>query len=160
VVLERREGFLLGMGGGAGLRRTRGPLFWVVDEKVAGWAGRLGRERVDALDAVRLRSSSASRPPSKFELWVACVGNAGTMSFRAGGSCDDTGPSSRERDVEGVMLVSLKSTVRALCVPLAGGGSGLPLLLTFFTSTQSGSGLGVKGLRGRFALGNWWSDGG
>lgn len=151
--LERREGFLLGMGGGAGLRRTCGPLFWVLKE-VAGCAGLLGRERVDALDAVRLRSSSASRPPSKFDLWVACVGNAGTMSFRAGGSCDDAGPSNRERDAEAEMFASLKSTVRALCVPLAGGGSGLPLPLTFFTSTQSGSGLGVKGLLGRFALGN------
>lgn len=45
----------------------------------------------------------------------------------------------------------LKSTVCALAVPRAGGGSGLPPMR--FTSTQSGSGEGVNGLLGLFGLG-------
>jgi hypothetical protein len=54
----------------------------------------------------------------------------------------------------------LKSMVRALCEPRAGGGSGLLRMLPMrWTSTQSGSGLGVKGLLGRCAFGMWPSDG-
>lgn len=48
----------------------------------------------------------------------------------------------------------LKSTVRALAVPLVGGGSGFPAPV-LFTSTQSGSGEGVNGLLGRLGLGKW-----
>jgi hypothetical protein len=112
----------------------------------------MGRERVDALEALRLRSSSASRLPSKFAVWVACVGNAGTMSFLAMVFCE---PPGCEFVAE---LGLLKSTVRALWEPRVGGGSGLPAIR--FTSTQSGSGLGVKGLLGRFGLGMWPSEGG
>lgn len=39
-----------------------------------------------------------------------------------------------------------------------GGGSGL--LPSLLISTQSGSGLGVKGLLGRFGLGMWSFEGG
>jgi hypothetical protein len=53
----------------------------------------------------------------------------------------------------------LKSIVRALAVPLAGGGSGLEPGIRL-TSTQSGSGLGVKGLLGRLGLGKWSGAGG
>lgn len=54
----------------------------------------------------------------------------------------------------------MKSTVRALCEPRAGGGSGLRLLGICRTSIQSGSGLGVNGLLGRFGFGKWLLDGG
>lgn len=60
--------------------------------------------------------------------------------------------------VADVVLVPLKSTVRALAVPRAGGGSGLlPMRLT---STQSGSGEGVNGLLGRLGFGKWSLAGG
>jgi len=52
------------------------------------------------------------------------------------------------------------STVRDLCEPRAGGGSGLRLLGRCLTSTHSGSGLGVNGLLGRFGFGEWLLDGG
>ena len=52
------------------------------------------------------------------------------------------------------------STVRDLCEPRAGGGSGLRLLGRCLTSTHSGSGLGVNGLLGRFGFGKWLLDGG
>jgi hypothetical protein len=80
--LERRAGFLVGIGGGAGLRRTWGPV-----RIVGGLLGRVGRERVEAVEALRRRSSSASRLPSKFAVWAAWVGKAGTMSFLADGFC-------------------------------------------------------------------------
>lgn len=54
-------------------------------------------------------------------------------------------------------VAPLKSMVWAREVPLGGGGSGLGIR---FTSTQSGSGLGVKGLLGLLGLGKWLSDGG
>lgn len=57
-------------------------------------------------------------------------------------------------------LGALKSTVRARCEPRAGGGSGLLFPPVRLTSTQSGSGLGVKGLLGRLGLGKWPSEGG
>jgi hypothetical protein len=75
---------LVGMGGGAGLRRTCGPPAPLCCWAEVKWPGRVGRERVDALDADRLRSFSASRLPSKPGGCVACVGKAGTMSFLAG----------------------------------------------------------------------------
>ncbi len=53
-----------------------------------------------------------------------------------------------------------KSTVRDLCEPRAGGGSGLRPLGICLTSTHSGSGLGVNGLLGRFGFGKWLLDGG
>jgi len=119
----------------------------------------VGSERVDALDALRLRSSRASRLPSKFGVCVACVGKAGTMSFLAGPPCCRFVV---ELFVElGMSLLLLKSMVRALCEPRAGGGSGLLRLLPMrCTSTQSGSGLGVKGLLGRCGFGMCPSDGG
>lgn len=59
------------------------------------------------------------------------------------------------------MLAPLKSTVRARCEPRAGGGSGRPAFARICgTLTQSGSGLGVKGLLGRLGLGMWPSEGG
>jgi hypothetical protein len=42
---------------------------------------------VEAVEGERPRSFRASRLPSKFAGWVACVGKAGTMSFRAEGFC-------------------------------------------------------------------------
>jgi hypothetical protein len=80
------------------------------------------------------------------------------MSFLVG-LCCVVAPPCCVLDVEGVLDVavlgaSLKSIVRALCEPRAGGGSGLVrLLLMRWTSTHSGSGLGVKGLLGRCGLG-------
>lgn len=155
LFFDSSEGFLVGIGGGAGLRRTCGPVRW--DGGGGGWyeelvTGRVGRERVDAAEGVRRRSLSASRLPSNWAVCVACVGNAGTMSFLALGfggvfCCRLVG-----------VEVPLKSTVRALCEPRAGGGSGRPPMRC--TSTQSGSGLGVKGLLGRFWLGMWPSEGG
>lgn len=79
IALERREGFLLGIGGGAGLRRTcccccccwGGGVG--LEGKDVIWSGkglRLGRERVDAVDEGRLRSLRASRDPSKEGFWV------------------------------------------------------------------------------------------
>lgn len=66
LFFDSSEGFLVGIGGGAGLRRTCGPVLcaggcggW--DEK---FAGRVGSERVDAAEGLRRRSSSASRLPS------------------------------------------------------------------------------------------------
>lgn len=57
-----------------------------------------------------------------------------------------------ELDAEGLAWFGLlKSTVRARWEPRAGGGSGL--LPSLLISTQSGSGLGVKGLLGRFGFG-------
>lgn len=51
-------------------------------------------------------------------------------------------------------LVPLKLEGFVRWDPLAGGGSGFPLLmLSLLTSTQSGSGLGVKGLLGRAGFG-------
>jgi hypothetical protein len=85
LFLESSAGFLVGMGGGAGLRRTWGPPVPLCCWGEVKWPGRVGRERVDALDADRLRSFSASRLPSKPGGCVACVGKAGTMSFLAGG---------------------------------------------------------------------------
>jgi hypothetical protein len=102
---------------------------------------------VDALEAERLRSFRASRLPSKPGAWVAWVGKAGTMSFRAG-----------RLGVWWRLVVELfdvlglaKSTVLARWEPRVGGGSGRPPMR--WTSTQSGSGLGVKGLLGRLGLG-------
>lgn len=61
---------------------------------------------------------------------------------------------------EAVFVPLLESVMRARCEPRAGGGSGLPpLRLSFLTSTQSGSGLGVKGLLGRLGLGICPSEG-
>jgi len=58
-------------------------------------------------------------------------------------------------------MLSLKSTVCALDVPRAGGGSGLPVgVPILLISTQSGSGLGVKGLLGLFGFGKWSFEGG
>jgi hypothetical protein len=68
--------------------------------------GRVGRERVEADEALRCRSSRASRLPSKLEGWEACVGKAGTMSFLVGGCCEAL---CCELDVRGLA----KSTVRA-----------------------------------------------
>jgi hypothetical protein len=149
--LERRAGFLLGIGGGAGLRRTWGTVRIVA----GGLLDRMGRERVEAVEPLRRRSSSASRLPSKFAVWAAWVGKAGTMSFLADGFCELLWCA---LDAEIDELGWLKSTVRARCEPRAGGGSGRPPIR--FTSTQSGSGLGVKGLLGRFGLGMWPSEGG
>lgn len=56
-----------------------------------------------------------------------------------------------ELDGEVVVAGLLKSTVRARWEPRVGGGSGL--LPSLLISTQSGSGLGVKGLLGFFRLG-------
>jgi hypothetical protein len=80
---DSNEGFLVGMGGGAALRRTCGPFLGAGCGVVllGGGSGRVGRERVDALDGARPRSFNASRLPSKFEVWVVCVGKGGTMSF-------------------------------------------------------------------------------
>lgn len=73
----------------------------------------------------------------------------GTMSFLALGFC---GAVCCKLVVELLVVeMPLKSTVRARCEPRAGGGSGRPPMRC--TSTQSGSGLGVKGLLGRFGLG-------
>jgi hypothetical protein len=159
---------LVGIGGGAGLRRTCGPFLDAGCEVLllaGGGSGRVGRDRVDALDGARPRSVSASRLPSKFAVWAECVGNGGTIIFLAGGFCDAAGkPCCKlvvELAIELGVLAPLKSTVRARCEPRAGGGSGLPLLLdNRLTSTQSGSGLGVKGLLGRLGLGMCPSDGG
>lgn len=63
-----------------------------------------------------------------------------------------------ELDAELGLFEGLKSTVRARCEPRAGGGSGL--LPSLLISTQSGSGLGVKGLLGRLGFGKWSFDGG
>lgn len=64
-----------------------------------------------------------------------------------------------ELDAEGLAWFGLlKSTVRARWEPRAGGGSGL--LPSLLISTQSGSGLGVKGLLGRFGFGMYSLDGG
>lgn len=73
-VLERSEGFLFGIGGGAGLRRTCGCGLLFVgmvgparDDVTGGRArlGRMGRERVEALEALRRRSLMGSRAPSR-----------------------------------------------------------------------------------------------
>jgi hypothetical protein len=73
LALLNNEGFLLGIGGGAGLRRTCG---WGLlftgtagpgSEDVTGGRlrfGRMGSERVDAFDALRRRSVIGSRAPS------------------------------------------------------------------------------------------------
>lgn len=107
-------------------------------------------------EVVRLRSLMGSRLPSVFRICDAWSGWRGTLSFRAIGFRGAFGPPCCklvvELDFEPDVLAPLKSTVRALCEPLAGGGSGLPLPI-FLTSTQSGSGLGVNGLLGRFGLG-------
>lgn len=70
-VLVRREAFLFGMGGGAGLRRTCGLLFigMAGPGRVDVTGGRLrfgniGSERVDALEVLRRRSLTGSRAPS------------------------------------------------------------------------------------------------
>jgi hypothetical protein len=74
---------------------------------------------------------------------VAWPGYNGAIILRAAGFC-----------VGGKLVEGLsKSTVRALCEPRAGGGSGLRLLGMCLTSIQSGSGLGVNGLLGRFGFG-------
>lgn len=63
--------------------------------------------------------------------------------------------------LEAVFVPLFESNTRARCEPLVGGGSGLPpLRLSFLTSTQSGSGLGVNGLLGRLGLGMCPSEGG
>lgn len=65
-----------------------------------------------------------------------------------------------ELDIDaGKLVIVLASTLRPL-EPRAGGGSGLPLLGKFLTCTQSGSGLGVKGLLGFLGFGKWSLDGG
>lgn len=99
---------------------------------------------------VRRRSVVPSRGVEVEGLDVLLKG--GTMSFRA----IEAGGRELRLVVELARLLGmlvptpLKSTVLARDVPLAGGGSGLPIRLT---STQSGSGDGVKGLPGRFGLG-------
>jgi hypothetical protein len=106
---------------------------------------------VDVVDTLLLRSFSESRGPSELRIWDAWPGYKGAIILRAIGFCC------------GKLLVSLcpsKSTVRARCEPRAGGGSGLRVLGMCLTSTHSGSGLGVKGLLGRFGLGKWPLDGG
>lgn len=62
-VLLRSDAFLVGMGGGAALRRTCGLLFIGMagpgrDDVIGGRLrfGKMGRERVDALEALRRRS--------------------------------------------------------------------------------------------------------
>lgn len=72
-VFESSEGFLLGIGGGAGLRKTCG--CGLLSSGIAGLPGveaaggrlrfgRMGRERVEALEALRRRSLMGSRAPS------------------------------------------------------------------------------------------------
>lgn len=92
-----------------------------------------------------MRESFAPSEPSICDAWL---GYSGAIILRAIGPC--------VRDGFG----SLKSTVRDLCKPRVGGGSGLRLLCRCLTSTHSGSGLGVKGLLGRLGLGKWSLDGG
>lgn len=75
LALPRSDGFLLGIGGGAALRRTCGLLFIGItgpdrddDDDVTGGKlrfGRIGRDRVDALEALRRRSLIGSRAPSR-----------------------------------------------------------------------------------------------
>lgn len=141
-----REGFLVGIGGGASLR--------VIGDWVEGRLGRIGRECVDALDVVRVREGFGdSRVPSReVRLEEGCCMYGGTISFLAielgAGAClrlDIVGG----EDIE-FGVVPLKSTVWEREVPLGGGSSGLGIRLT---STQSGSGLGVNGLLGRLGLG-------
>ena len=109
----------------------------------------LGREREEAEDAVRFTSLEPSKPPLLVEVPL----KGGAMSFRAIGF---GGLDWLRLVVELALLLGilfptpLKSTVCARAVPLAGGGSGLPIRRT---STQSGSGDGVKGLPGRLGLG-------
>lgn len=74
LVFESSEAFLFGIGGGAGLRRTWGcGLLFIgiagapLREDGAGGRlrfGRIGRERVEALEALRRRSLTGSRAPS------------------------------------------------------------------------------------------------
>lgn len=142
--------------GGAGLRDI---CCWVrveVEVRLVGgiWRmGRLGKECVDVLEDVRVRFGESllpSTPRGAAGLY------GGTISFLAIGL-----PCFRlaaELAIELGVLVPLKSTVCALEVPLAGGGSGL--LPTLFTSTQSGSGDGVNGLLGRLWFGRWSFEGG
>lgn len=63
-----------------------------------------------------------------------------------------------ELAAEGAWGGLLKSIVRARWEPRVGGGSGRPPSLLI--STQSDSGLGVKGLLGRLGLGMWFAEGG
>lgn len=63
-----------------------------------------------------------------------------------------------ELDAEYALPGLLKSTVRARWEPRVGGGSGRPPSLLI--STQSDSGLGVKGLLGRLGFGMWLFEGG
>lgn len=151
---------MFGMGG-AGLRDIS---FASCDDSGGGrtarrW-GRLGRECVDVFDGVRFRSYA----PSKFGMGVdeGLLGmKGGAMSLRAAGLGAGFvwGMLVDELVLEVAALVPLKSTVWALAVPLAGGGSGgLPPIL--LTSTQSGSGDGVNGLLGLFGFGKWSFEGG
>lgn len=67
-VFESSEAFLLGIGGGAGLRSTcgEGLLFMGIEGAGARLRfGRMGRERVEALEALRRRSLMGSRAPSR-----------------------------------------------------------------------------------------------
>ena len=159
--LARREGFLFGIGGGAGLRAI-----WLCREDWAaakGWRdGREGSECVDAFDGVReMFEVRGSLVPSTFGIVelevepgvVAPELYWGTMSFLAIGF-EVLFKLVVELD-GGFGPLPLKSTVCALAVPLAGGGSGLSLFPILLTSTQSGSGLGVNGLLGRFGFGKW-----
>lgn len=115
---------------------------------------KLGRERIDALDAALAGRALEARSlvPSRFD--TGAEGSyGGTMSLRATVLL----PCALAAAVVDV-LVPLKSIVRDLPVPRAGGGSGLlPMRLT---STQSGSGEGVNGLLGRLGLGKWSLAGG
>lgn len=113
----------------------------------------MGKECVEAPEPDRRRSFNPSRESSEPRICCAWPGYSGAIILRAAGFC--VAP----EFVEDVGL--LKSTVRALCEPRAGGGSGLlRLFCNCLMSTQSGSGLGVKGLLGLFGLGKRSLDGG
>jgi hypothetical protein len=110
---------------------------------------------VEAHEPLLLRSFTASRPPSELRIWDAWPGYKGAIILRV---IEFWCPPPCTKFVD--ESCPSKSIVRARCEPRAGGGSGLRALGMCFTSTHSGSGLGVKGLLGRFGLGKWSLDGG
>jgi hypothetical protein len=103
---------------------------------------------VEALEPLLLRSFSGSpRILSELRIWDAWPGCSGAIILRGIGFwCPPCGRFVDE-------LCPSKSSVRARCEPRTGGGSSLRVLGMCLTSTHSGSGLGVKGLLGRFGLG-------
>lgn len=161
IELESSNGFLFGTGG-AGFRDislARPEEGWREACWVDGRWGRIGSERVEAFEVERARFGFESRLPSRLEIGSGFeTMKGGAISFLAIGFVLPCLRLAVEFDIEFGVLAPLKSTVCALAVPLAGGGSGLlPMRLT---STQSGSGLGVKGLLGLLGFGKWSFDGG